>query len=93
MPDEPRVRAEAEVRLWGDTVGALVELDSGRVIFEYAGGFRRRGLEISPVHLPTQQQGPVSFDELRQAAAFEGLPGVFADALPDVFGRRVIRAY
>ncbi len=93
MPDEPRVRAEAEVRLWGDTVGALVELDNGRVIFEYAGGFRRRGFEISPVHLPTQQQGPVSFDELRRAAAFEGLPGVFADALPDVFGRRVIRAY
>ncbi len=25
--------------------------------------------------------------------AFEGLPGVFADALPDAFGRRVIRAY
>ena len=93
MPDEPRVRAEAEVRLWDDTVGALVELDPGRVIFEYAGEFRRRGLEISPIHLPTEQHGPVSFDELRRATAFEGLPGVFADALPDVFGRRVIRAY
>lgn len=93
MPDEPRIRAEAEVRLWGDTVGALVELESGRVIFEYAGAFRRRGLEISPIHLPTAQQGPISFDELRRAAAFDGLPGVFADALPDAFGRRVIRAY
>lgn len=93
MPDAPGIRAEAEVRLWGETVGALVELDSGRVIFEYADEFRRRGLEISPLHLPTEQRGPVTFDELRRAAAFEGLPGVFADALPDAFGRRVIRAY
>jgi len=93
VPDEPRIRAEAEVRLWGETVGALVELESGRVLFEYAGAFRRRGLEISPLHLPTAQAGPISFEELRRAPAFEGLPGVFADALPDAFGRRVIRAW
>lgn len=93
MPDEPRIRAEAEVRLWGNTVGALVELENGRVIFEYEGAFARRGLQISPVHLPTEQRGPVSFDELRRATAFEGLPGVFADAVPDLFGRRAIQAY
>lgn len=93
MPDGPQVRAETEVRLWGETVGALVELDNGRVLFEYAGAFRRRGLEISPMHLPTELAGPISFDELRRAPAFEGLPGVFADALPDAFGRRVIRAW
>lgn len=92
MADEP-IRAEAEVRLWGETVGALVELESGRVLFEYADEFRRRGLEISPIHLPTDRAGPQSFDELRRMPAFEGLPGVFADALPDAFGRRVIRAY
>jgi serine/threonine-protein kinase HipA len=90
---EPGIRAEAEVRLWSDTVGALVELDNGRVIFEYADSFVRGGLEISPIHLPTEQRGPVSFDELRNLEAFEGLPGVFADALPDAFGRRVIRAF
>lgn len=93
MPNGPEVRAEAEVRLWGETVGALVELESGRVVFEYAPEFRRRGLEISPIHLPAGLQGPVSFDELRRLPAFEGLPGVFADALPDAFGRQVIRAY
>lgn len=93
MPDEPPIRAEAEVRLWGDLVGALVELESGRVVFEYADEFRRRGLEISPIHLPVEQAGPISFDELRSLTAFQGLPGVFADALPDAFGRRVIRAY
>lgn len=93
MPDEPAIRAEAEVRLWGDTVGALVELEGGRVLFEYADEFRRRGLEISPIHLPTALAGPQSFEELRRKTAFQGLPGVFADALPDAFGRRVIRAY
>lgn len=93
MAEGPAIRAEAEVRLWGETIGALVELEGGRILFEYAEGFRRRGLEISPIHLPTDLRGPQSFDELRRRPAFEGLPGVFADALPDTFGRRVIRAY
>ena len=91
MADE--VRAEAEIRLWGDTVGAVVEMDDGRIIFEYADPFRRGGLEISPIHLPLELSGPRSFEELRRSDAFRGLPGVLADALPDAFGRRVIRAF
>ncbi len=87
------VLAHAEVRLWGETVGAVAELDSGRILFEYAEPFRRRGLEVSPVHLPTSRRGPVAFDELRRLPAFQGLPGVLADALPDAFGNRVIRAW
>lgn len=90
---DPPVLAETEVRLWGDTVGALVELESGRILFEYADSFRRRGLEISPIHLPTSLAGPVTFEELRRKPAFEGLPGVLADSLPDAFGRQVIRAW
>jgi serine/threonine-protein kinase HipA len=35
----------------------------------------------------------VSFVELRRKDSFQGLPGVLADALPDAFGRQVIRAY
>lgn len=93
MADTPSIRAEAEVRLWGGTVGALVELESGRILFEYADEFRGRGLEISPIHLPADLTGPRSFEELARKPAFQGLPGVLADALPDAFGRRVIRAY
>ena len=89
----PEVIVEAEVRLWGRTVGAVVELDNGRIIFEYADDFRRSGLEISPVHLPLLLAGPQSFGELQRRPAFEGLPGVLADALPDRFGNRVIRSY
>lgn len=93
MADDVDVRAEAQVRLWGDLVGALVELESGKIVFEYAEAYRQRGLEISPIHLPTELEGPQSFEELRRKDSFRGLPGVFADALPDRFGKQVIRAY
>ena len=86
------VRTQVEVRLWEHQVGALVETDDGVVLFEYAEEFRRTGLEISPVHLPLTLRGPVRFDGLK-GEAFERLPGVFADSLPDAFGRKVIRAY
>jgi serine/threonine-protein kinase HipA len=85
--------ALAEVRLWGRTVGAVIEDDAGRIVFEYDPAFRRGGLEISPRRLPLSLRGPATFDELRRKESFRGLPGVLADALPDAFGRQVIRAY
>lgn len=85
--------AHAEARLWGQTVGAVAELDTGRILFEYDDDFRRSGLEISPIHLPLSRAGPQSFEELARQPAFRGLPGVLADSLPDAFGNRVIRAY
>ena len=87
------VAVHAEVRIFGTTVGAVAELDTGRILFEYADSFRAQGLEISPFRLPLSRRGPVSFDELRRSPAFEGLPGVLADALPDSFGNKVIRAW
>jgi len=87
------VAVQVEVRLWGQRVGAVVELVTGPVIFEYADDFRRSGLEISPLHLPLELRGPIRFDELRRSPAFGGLPGVLADSLPDAFGNRVIRAW
>lgn len=87
------ITAQAEVRLWGATVGAVVELAGGRVLFEYDNTFRGSGLEISPIHLPLSRQGPVAFDDLQRRPAFQGLPGVLADALPDAFGNKVIRAW
>ncbi|MEZ5990491.1 MAG: HipA domain-containing protein [Planctomycetota bacterium] len=81
----------AEVRLWGRTLGAVYEPEQGPPVFEYAEEFRRSGLEVSPRHLPLRLAGPRTFPELRGLAAFEGLPGVLADALPDRFGNEVIR--
>lgn len=86
-------RAFAEVILWGSTLGGVVELDDGAIVFEYDPDFRTSGLEVSPVHLPLSTRGPVRFEELRRKPAFRGLPGLLADALPDAFGTTVIRAY
>jgi serine/threonine-protein kinase HipA len=87
------VAAVAEILLWGRTVGAVAELDDGQIVFEYNSDFRGSGLEISPLSLPLSTRGPVRFEELMQKEGFQGLPGVLADALPDAFGKSVIRAY
>lgn len=50
--------------------------------FEYDPDFIQRGIEISPVRLPLKA-GPISIDRF----VFDGLPGVFADSLPDGWGR------
>lgn len=83
----------AEVQLWGQRVGAVAEAPDGQITFEYTDAFRRSGLEISPVHLPLSLRGPVSFPALTRQEAFEGLPGVLADSLPDRFGNAVIRRW
>ena len=85
--------AMVRVRLWGRDIGILGESSTGRVTFEYNPDFRRSGFDISPFHLPVRRLGPVSFPELARKPAFLGLPGVFADALPDRFGNAIIRRY
>ncbi|HSM07379.1 MAG TPA: type II toxin-antitoxin system HipA family toxin [Longimicrobiales bacterium] len=87
------VTAAAEVRLWGRLVGGVVELADGEVVFEYDDAFRTSGPGISPLKLPATLRRPVQFPELRRKEAFQGLPGVLADALPDAFGTTVMRAY
>ena len=71
----------------------LREAAGGRITFQYNPAFRTSGLEISPIHLPAGRRGPVTFPELARKPALMGLPGVFADALPDLFGNAVIRRY
>ncbi len=64
-------------------VGTLAE--EGRTLaFEYAAEFLADPLPISPPHL-TPRAGLFMHDE----RDFDRLPGVFADALPDGFGRLV----
>jgi len=89
----PRTHAAATVRLWGHTVGALAENERREVAFEYTAEFRQTGLEISPIHLPLALRGPVNFPTLHRVESFAGLPGVFADALPDAFGNAIIRRF
>ncbi|MCH7717300.1 MAG: type II toxin-antitoxin system HipA family toxin [Gemmatimonadetes bacterium] len=86
-------RPVAVVRLWGRRVAAVAEDAAGGITFEFDEDFRRSGLEVSPLHLPLSRGGPMSFSELRRKPAFDGLPGLLSDSLPDDFGNRVIRRY
>ncbi len=83
----------AEVLLWGRRVGAAAETQDGQVVFEYDPEFRQSGLEISPRRLPLSTKGPQAFPALARLEAFEGLPGVLADSLPDRFGNAIIEKY
>lgn len=82
----------AMVLLWGREVGAVAwESERNIARFEYDPSFLRRGLQISPIHLPLQS-GIFSFPNLNRAT-FHGLPGLLADALPDRFGNRIIEVW
>jgi len=84
----------AEVRLWDTQVGAVSEDANGTVTFEFDPAFAKTGWDIGPLLLPVARtRGPVQFPELARLAAFRGLPGVLADALPDAFGNAIITRY
>ena len=71
------------VLLGGRNVGTLAETGDHRVAFEYSAKWLETGFSISPISLPLQKGVfvPKSFDP------FEGVFGVFADSLPDRWGR------
>ena len=76
------------VFLWGRRVGVLAHAYDAYSQFEYDPDFRRTGLEIAPLAMPLSRAIYVADEfELPRRAQF-GLPGVFADSLPDSFGQR-----
>ena len=83
-----------EVRIWGKRVGAVAQdPHRGAYVFEYAPGWRRSGVELSPFMLPLERaDGLFSFPAL-DSDAFHRLPGLLADALPDDFGNRLINGW
>lgn len=81
----------AEIRLWGTLVGYLSDDDENNVHFTYDPSFVSRGIEISPIMMKLRRE-PYSFPRLNNET-FRGLPGLFADSLPDKFGRKVINEY
>lgn len=82
----------AEVRLWGEQIGALLyNEDNGVTTFEYAPNWIANGTSVAPLHLPNRP-GRFTFPGLPHET-FKGLPGAFADTLPDDFGNAVIDAW
>lgn len=86
------IAALAEAWLWDRYMGAVAEMDDGSIAFEYAEEFLSGGLNPSPFLLPAGR-GVFTFPDLARKRAFQGLPGLLADALPDAFGTAVIRSY
>lgn len=82
----------ARVEMWGQTVGALAyQPESGLCAFEYDPSWIRTGIEISPIRLPLSTR-IYQFPALPRPT-YRGLPGAFADTLPDDFGNAVIDAW
>ena len=83
----------AEVRLWGDTIGAASLGDGDRfAAFEYDPAFATSGIELAPLVMPLAAARVYRFPAL-PVETFRGLPGLLADSLPDRFGRRMIDAW
>jgi len=82
----------AEIQLWGSPIGAVAVEGPGQIAsFEYTAAFRDGGIEVAPLMMPLSDQ-IFRFPNL-DPAAFHGLPGMLADALPDKFGNAVIDAW
>ncbi len=82
----------AEVHLWGELVGAVVQTEpSAFARFEYNPRFLKSGLEVAPLTMPlstTVYQFPaLGLD------SFKRLPGLLADSLPDRFGNTLLDAW
>ncbi|MCH7695438.1 MAG: type II toxin-antitoxin system HipA family toxin [Proteobacteria bacterium] len=79
----------AEVRLWGNTIGA-VSLEEGDDIasFQYDPAFTNSEIEVSPLKMPLSENVH-RFSDL-EYGTFHGLPGLLADSLPDRFGNALI---
>jgi serine/threonine-protein kinase HipA len=82
----------AEIRLWGQLVGALAYDPHSKIsTFEYAPEWIKAGIEIAPLRMPLSPQ-KYQFPSLNPET-YKGLPPVFADILPDDFGNAVINAW
>ncbi len=83
---------DAEVRLWGRTIGAVsIEPDERFAVFQYEPAFARSGIEVAPLAMPLRAE-PYTFPDLSYQS-FKGLPGLLADSLPDRYGNALINAW
>lgn len=81
----------AEVYLWGTRIGVITQEIAGISKFNYDEKFLNSQIEISPIVMPLAKR-IYSFPELNDRT-FHGLPGLFADSLPDKYGTMLINRY
>lgn len=81
----------AHVMMWGARVG-VVKQSVGKIEFQFDQKWIDARKEVSPVLMPLSNE-VYSFPELNRIEAFQGLPGLLSDALPDQFGNKIIATY
>lgn len=79
-------RRQLQVFLDGREVGTLAETKEHLAAFEYGGEWLKDGYSVSPLSLPLKQGVFV----VKKREPFDGLFGVFADSLPDGWGRLLL---
>jgi serine/threonine-protein kinase HipA len=82
------------VYLWDKFVGA-VALDPklGYYVFAYDKSFGRSGIQVSPIHMPLNDDEEVFVFTDLPDATYKKLPAMLADSLPDDFGNALIDRY
>lgn len=90
MPYEPTT--VVEVVAWGRSVGAISNTRGGYG-FQYAPAWKRAGVELSPLLMPTTARRPIFTFRGLNDQTFHGLPPMLADALPDKFGNSLVDAW
>lgn len=74
-----------EVLFGGKKVGTLAVAGRAKIAFSYDAEWLKNGFSISPFSLPLKEEVFVSGKD-----CFDGLFGVFADSLPDAWGRLLV---
>jgi len=85
--------SKLDVFLWDMHVGALAPDSGSHYVFQYDPQFVRHGVEIAPFMLPLRAEIFHTANMEMPRNAFWGLPGVFADSLPDTFGNALINEW
>ena len=85
---------QIEVHIWGRKVGSLaLDPKLGFYAFAYDKAFGKSGIELSPLHMPlNNNETPFIFTDLPKAT-YKLLPAMIADALPDDFGNSLVDRY
>ena len=83
----------ATVSLWNTPVGYVSQAPAETFArFEYDPSFVKFGIELAPFHMPVRANRIYQFPDLHPRA-FNGLPGLLADSLPDRYGNRLINVW
>ena len=90
----------AKIKIWDTLVGAVTwSEEDAMAYFEYDKNFEKGIWNLSPLMMPIGGGHRVyAFPTLRRKEpdeqnAFNGLPGVLADALPDKYGNELINSW